>query len=246
MKKYTLLVFIFSIFHISSFSQIDEIAWQADSAFLLSKTRGKTPNHFEIKFIGGYAARLAKVPEDAGPGEISLYDDLREGKYINGAVTYIINNRFGFGARYSHFWSSGSGTLPYIISDDETADLSVSLNVSIDFLGAQGKLMMPLAKGKYLFGFGFSLGKIFYKEKGNINGVFTSSYGTTLGTGFGVDFIYYVSNNLGITANLDLLGGSIKEYDSTLGDYTEHIKLEVEDINNVGHILLGAGLVLKL
>ena len=74
--------------------------------------------------------------------------------------------------------------------------------------------------------------------------MFTSSSGSALG--FGLDFIYYGSKNIGITADMDLLGGTIKEYDSTFGDITKHIILDEEDFNNVRHILLGAGQVLKI
>lgn len=208
------------------------------------KKTNNEKDHFEIKFGGGTAHLLAEKPSDLSTGEKKLNDELSNGFYLNGSFRYVFKGKWGTGLQYSHFKSSGDGSIPIRI-EDEVFDFPISLEVHINFLAAQGLLAIPSKNGKFRLGVKASLGPLFYLEEGKIDGIYTSTKGATMGLGFGAELVYFLAENFGLSLNMNIITGSLKKVDFTFGEETTEFKLDKENKMNIGHIELGGALVVR-
>lgn len=212
----------------------------------LKKPINNSVDRFEINLHGGFSSRLVTRTKSADPLEEKLFDELNNGMYIRGDASYYFYHRFGLGVLYSHFGTSGSGNISVKTSETDSISLPAELDIAINYLALRGAIIFFKEESNFRFGVNLNVGRIFYREEGHVDGLYTNSKGSNFGFGFGFDIAYYFTQNFGLTVNGNLLAGKLKEIDVNIEGDKQHYKLENEDRISLNQFQFGGGIIIKI
>ena len=219
----------------------------ANSNIVSQTTKGKvkdtTYKKFKLMVTGGYASRNGKMPPNIGNDELNYLKDLNTGYFYGVSAGFYFNPNWGVGLKFSGFNSKSTGKLN--VQDDEGNNHRVPIvsNLKMNFFGPVVNYRIISPKNNTEVVFGISLGKLYYNDIGNINGIYTKMTSETIGVGMEVTGTYFVTESFGLSLHANLLSGSFSNMYFIVGDYSDKIVFEDDARENAGRYEIGAGLV---
>jgi len=204
--------------------------------------RKGTSSHFRLSVNGGYSRRIAETYSDI-PEEFSDYvNKLKSGFHFGGEAHYFISEAIGLGIDYTSFMASNKMNNIYVVDrfgnkryGELSDDISISFiapSLSVRFLNGDKKNALLL---------NFAVGYMSYLD----NAVVVDSYkltSNTLGTSLTIGYDIGLTENIAIGFQLTMLTGTLHQFTTDNGYFTETIELEKDEYESLNRIDLSIGI----
>lgn len=207
------------------------------------EAKDTTYKKFKLVIAGGYAAKSGKILEGVTSDERSYLEDLKNGYFIGVNAGMFFNPYWGLGFKYSGFSSSSSSKIGIMDEEGNIHRVPIVSNLKMNFFGPVVNYRLTSTNNKSEVIFGLSIGKIFYKDTGSINGLYTIMSSETIGVGMEVSGTYFLTPNFGLLLHGNMLGGSFSNMSFTIGDYSDTIVFKEDEKESAGRYEIGVGLV---
>jgi hypothetical protein len=199
--------------------------------------------HFRAAITGGWSNRIAKISKEVLDDFKSYMNDLKSGSHYNLDFSYYFTELVGVGLKYSTYLSKNEIDNVYqTLPDGSTQYGKMSDDIRIDFIGPFFSMRYLNASKKNCFLMNFGLGYMGYKDKGIVVSQNGAIKGYTAGFCFDIGYDMGISKNFALGIQLSLFGGTLSQYDQSIGNHTETVKLEKDNYENLSRIDLSIGL----
>lgn len=200
----------------------------------------------QLLITSGIASRIGEIPADLSSSDKAYIENLMNGYYFGGNLSFYWNQSVGIGIKYSGFRSNASGTISVLDEDDNTVTLPMSSNLNMNFVGVLINLRLANLEKKYQLNSGISIGQLTYNETGKIENLSTKASAKTVGIGIETTGIYSFNKHIGLALHINILGGSFTSMDYKIGTYSETVTFDEDSPENGGRVEFGLGLILSL
>jgi hypothetical protein len=190
---------------------------------------------FRFAVSGGLSYRIGRLSENVSPSESDYLQELKSGFHYEAGLSYYFNEYLGAGFKYNEHLSSNS-------NDGSIGYGKVSDRIRINFIGPvfSTRLFNQTKKNCLLMDFG--IGYLGYHDKGVFASEKITLKGSTAGFYWNIGYDVGISKNLALGFQLSLISGLLSEYKKSNGIYTEVIKFEKNEYENLSRIDLSIGL----
>ena len=197
---------------------------------------------FRASIGAGLSNLLGKTSDNIPADFIPYTEELKSGNHFAADVTFYVNERIGFGIKYSLFNTKNQLNNIYIVDSAGTVTYGVMEdNITIQFVGPALGIRQTLPRGGAQLVSNLSLGIITYVDDARVIEKLRIT-GSTLGFSgdIGLDFQLEGGVHLGIGFGLTI--GIIKELQVEQGGVSQTVDLNTKEYNNVSRFDLGIGL----
>ena len=197
---------------------------------------------FRFGLQGGYSRRIGKTPEGLNQAQKSYIEEMRNGFFISGDLTYFFNEKSGVGVTGDMF-SSTSSTITTLVFDDGTSETArMKEKVRLLFIGPY-YAMRFFNWNKTNYGL-MKVGLGYLGYNNDIEVIFPMTAKSATASAlleFGYDF--KISETMALGVVFSYYTGVLMELEMQYPDGTsEVIELDKSSYENVGRINLGVGL----
>jgi hypothetical protein len=209
-----------------------------------SKSIRQDYSKFRIGINGGYSYRFARINE-SGSSEIDNYmKKLKSGNQFSVDACFFLSESLGLGIKYSqHNSKANYGTVYLDFNRDGIVDTGqMNDDITISFFGPQITTQIPSKNKTNTWVSSFAIGYLSYNDAGNMVVPITLK-GSTIGLVGDIGYQVGISKNLAIAVSLSYTLGVLTQFESTTGGYTNTIKLDKENYENLGRLDFSVGLI---
>lgn len=184
---------------IISHKEIREILYDAEKSVkrnIAARKFRKEYETFQISVQAGYSWILS-ADDLYGDDFESLYDEMREGAFIDVRANYFFNSEVGLGALYSSSRYQTNSTIPVLVNLPSGKDLAGGLrhNRSLNYYALNVAFRLDQNSSNMSFQIDVGLGVLSFEDRGefigayrlnsnSIGGHFSASFSLGLGEGF--------------------------------------------------------------
>ena len=215
---------------------------QMQDTLRMAATNVRPPCKFRIAVHGGYAYRIAKMPENISEAERQYVQALKHGPIYGADASWYFKNDLGAGVRVSsmHAGASSYGTLIYNDGHQETGKILDKINIF--FVGPQFSVRHVSRSGNSMLVMNIAFGYMQYKDAMKILDSKTIAIGGTVG--YGLDFAYEfrLAEWLWLGAQISGLSGSVGTFKVDDGTTRQTLTLDADEWEGLTHVNVAAGI----
>ena len=195
-----------------------------------------------ISVSGGFGNLIGKVPPQIPIEFIPYMEELKSGNHFAASIAFFESKRVGIGVKYSYFNTRNQLKGIYVIDTSGTTLFGdMEDNITIQYIGPAVAIRGALKNNSAQFISNISIGIVSYLDHARVIDKIKLS-GSTLGFSgdLGLDFQLEGGFHLGIIAGV--VFGVIQIMEVEQGGFTQTLRLDSENYNNVSRVDLGISL----
>lgn len=213
----------------------------SDDFIIVKKGCGKDDYpRYHIILASGYGRRLTEISQDL-PADIKDFDKgFLDDYFISAGASYYFKKNWGLGAKFSTYRSYSTGKIALQTTEGELVVVPVSSNMHMNYLGGIFNFRTFSANGDFEFIAGVGAGAFYYRDYGNIAASETFFKANTFAMNMEVNFIYHITEYLGLNIHSSIIVGQFSDMVGTIGS-SGLLDLGEEELNG-NRLELGLGL----
>lgn len=202
---------------------------------------GNNYPRYNIILAGGYGRRLVGVSKDLTSDQKDYNEGFLNGYFMSVGASYYFKRKWGLGAKLSSYRSYSKAKMALDNSEGGVTIVPVSSNQQMNYIGGIFNYRTFSQNGKFEFIAGVGAGAFYYRDYGYILTAETSISASTFALSMEANFIYHITEYLGLTLHSSLVAGSFSNILGTIGD-SGIIKFEEDELVNGNRFELGIGI----
>jgi hypothetical protein len=197
-------------------------------------------SRYRVAIQGGLSYLTAKTASSVPQALKNHVKQLKSGYHWGAEIHYFTNENFGFGLKYSTFYSSNSEQNVSITLIDNSVLYGIKDTNYIHFIGPSVLYKTISSNGKNAWTSGLSLGYLGYKQKEQAGNRYFTSTAATFGMSADLGYDIYLYKKLSLGFLVSFVSGSLGEIDVENNGVSQTIKLDERE--SLGRIDLSVGL----